>query len=127
MWTCASTLYLSLGSPSAVRRRSPPLPKPHLGGEAGGAGSRSAIMRSELDTVLLCLRAEASPFWIILLLVSGDPAHPRFKLAAPRLPKSADHFPGSRNRLGASLSDSCGHYPSPSGPINSDTEEYLIR
>jgi hypothetical protein len=28
----------------------------------------------ELDTVPLCLREQASPFWIILLLVSRDPA-----------------------------------------------------
>jgi hypothetical protein len=56
--------------------------------EAGGAGSRKRNQRSELDTVPLCLRAEASPFWIILLLVSRDPAQGS-KLAAPRLQKKA--------------------------------------
>jgi hypothetical protein len=35
--------------------------------------------RQELDTVPLCLRKEASPFWIILLL--GDRAQPKIKLA----------------------------------------------
>jgi hypothetical protein len=39
----------------------------------------------ELDTVPLCLREKASPFWIILLLVSGDPAYSRIKLVAPSL------------------------------------------
>jgi hypothetical protein len=33
------------------------------------AGQDPENQRSELDTVPLCLRAEASPFWIILLLV----------------------------------------------------------
>ena len=28
---------------------------------------------SELDTVPLCVREKASPFWVILLLVSRDP------------------------------------------------------
>jgi hypothetical protein len=45
--------------------------------------------RPELDTVPLCLREEASPFWIILLLVWGAPAYSRIKLATPRLPKKA--------------------------------------
>jgi hypothetical protein len=72
-----------------VRRPSPPPPKPHLSEEAGGAGSRSAASAPELDTVPLCLREEASPFWIILLLVEGDPEHPRIKLAAPELQKKA--------------------------------------
>jgi hypothetical protein len=31
------------------------------------------VKRPELDTVPLCLREKASPFWIILLLVEGDP------------------------------------------------------
>jgi hypothetical protein len=35
------------------------------------------------------VREEASPFWIILLLVEGDPEHPRIKLAAPGLPQKA--------------------------------------
>ncbi|MGA8750260.1 MAG: hypothetical protein WB563_15830, partial [Pseudolabrys sp.] len=43
----------------------------------------------ELDTVPLCLRENASPFWIILLLVESDPEHPRTKLAAPGLPQKA--------------------------------------
>ena len=43
----------------------------------------------ELDTVPLCVREKASPFWIILLLVWRDPAHPRIKLSAPRLPNKA--------------------------------------
>jgi hypothetical protein len=45
--------------------------------------------RPELDAVPLCLREKASPFWIILLLVEGDPEHPRIKLAAPGLPLKA--------------------------------------
>ncbi|MGA7039285.1 MAG: hypothetical protein WBZ08_12975, partial [Pseudolabrys sp.] len=41
----------------------------------------------ELGTVPLGLREKASPFWIILLLVEGDPEHPRTKLAAPGSPQ----------------------------------------
>ena len=43
--------------------------------------------RPKLDTVPLCLREEASPFWIILLLSEGHRQHPRTKLAAPGLPQ----------------------------------------
>jgi hypothetical protein len=66
-----------------LHRRHPP--KPHLSEEAGGAAE--AQPAPELATVPLCLREEASPFWIILLLVEGDPEHPRIKLAAPGLPR----------------------------------------
>src|SRR5437763_1454740 len=49
----------------------PPPPKPHLGHQAGGAGSQSALGTRELTTVPLCWRSNASPFWITLLLSSG--------------------------------------------------------
>ena len=45
-------------------------PKPHLGNEAGGAGSLSAKGQRRLATVPLCWRPNASPFWIMLLLSS---------------------------------------------------------
>jgi hypothetical protein len=54
-----------------------------------GQDPESAASARELDTVPLYLRTEASPFCIILLLVLGDPAYSRIKLAAPRLPKKA--------------------------------------
>jgi hypothetical protein len=44
----------------------PPPPKPHLGHQAGGAGSRSAPQRPELTTLPLQSRPNASPFWIML-------------------------------------------------------------
>jgi hypothetical protein len=47
-----------------------------------------------VDTVPLCLREEASPFWIILLLVWGDPAQPKIKLAMQGLPLTMSAFGG---------------------------------
>jgi hypothetical protein len=35
------------------------------------------------------LHEEASLFWIILLLVQGDPEHPRIKVATPGMPQKA--------------------------------------
>src|SRR5262245_55038384 len=51
-----------------LRRRSPPPPQPHLGHAAGGAGSRNALAFGTV-TVPLCSRLNASPLWIMLLLV----------------------------------------------------------
>jgi hypothetical protein len=57
----------------SVERHRAALPKPHLGHQAGGAGSRSAITRPELTlpTLPLQSRPNASPFWIMLLLSLG--------------------------------------------------------
>jgi hypothetical protein len=44
---------------------------PRLSSRQGRIPKRS--QRPETDTVPLCLREEASPFWIILLLVGGYP------------------------------------------------------
>ena len=60
---------------------------PRLSSRQGRIPKRS--QRPELGTVPLCLREKASPFWIILLLVEGDPEHPRTKLAAPGMPQKA--------------------------------------
>lgn len=49
----------------------PPPPKPHLGLQAGGAGSPSASARPELTTVPLRKRREASDFWARMLLIGG--------------------------------------------------------
>jgi hypothetical protein len=57
---CAATIVATTEAPPRRRSRRGRIPKRN--------------QRSELDTVPLCLREEASPFWIILLLVSGDPA-----------------------------------------------------
>jgi hypothetical protein len=46
----------------------PPPPQPHLGHVAGGAGSRGRVAPGTV-TLPLCLRPNASPFWIMLLLV----------------------------------------------------------
>ena len=70
---CAATIAATTEAPPQRRSRRGRIPK------------RS--QRPELDTVPLCLCEEASPFWIILLLVEGDPEHPRIKLAAPGLPQ----------------------------------------
>src|SRR6266480_4830848 len=54
----------------------------HLGHAAGGAGSRGRVAPG-MVTVPLCSRPNASPFWIMLLLVLGrigawnDPASGR--------------------------------------------------
>src|SRR5262249_48347708 len=47
---------------------SPPPPQPHLGHAAGGAESRGRGAPGTV-TVPLCSRTNASPFWIMLLLV----------------------------------------------------------
>ena len=53
-----------------MRRHLPPPPRqPHLGHAAGGAGSRGRGARNGHST--LCSRTNASPFWIMLLLVFG--------------------------------------------------------
>ena len=70
---CAATIAATTEAPPQRRSRRGRIPK------------RS--QRPELGTVPLCLREKASPFWIILLLVEGDPEHPRTKLAAPGLPQ----------------------------------------
>jgi hypothetical protein len=57
---CAPTIAATTEAPPQRRSRRGKIPKRN--------------QRSELDTVPLCLREEASPFWIILLLVSRDPA-----------------------------------------------------
>ena len=75
---CAATIAATTEAPPQRRSRRGRIPK------------RS--QRPELDTVPLCLREKASPFWIILLLVSGDPAHPKIKLAATKLPKMAPTY-----------------------------------
>ena len=56
---CAATIAATTEAPPQRRSRRGRIPK------------RS--QRPELDTVPLCLREKASPFWIILLLVEGDP------------------------------------------------------
>ncbi len=68
----------------------PPPPKPHLGHQAGGAGSQSA-WRSELATVPLCWPPDASHFWIILLLSSAILAAPiwEYRSSNPITPGSA--------------------------------------
>src|SRR5262249_38717372 len=52
----------------------PPPPPPHLGHVAGGAGSRGRGAPGTV-TVPLCLRPNASPFWIMLLLSLGVLEH----------------------------------------------------
>jgi hypothetical protein len=74
-FSCATTTAATTEAPPRRRSRRGRIPK------------RS--QHSELDTVPLSLREQASPFWIILLLVSGDPAYSRIKLAAPSLPNKA--------------------------------------
>jgi hypothetical protein len=68
---CAATIAATAEAPPQRRSRWGRIPK------------RS--QRPELATVPLCLCEEASPFWIILLLVEGDPEHPGLKLAASGL------------------------------------------
>jgi hypothetical protein len=70
---CAATIAATTEAPPQRRSR------------RGRIQKRS--QRPELATVPLCLCEEASPFWIILLLVEGDPKHPSTKLAAPGLPQ----------------------------------------
>src|SRR5262249_6538241 len=62
-----------------VRRRSPPPPQPHLGHAAGGAESRGRGAPGTV-TVPLCSRPNASPFWIMLLLVWGRLDHRMIRL-----------------------------------------------
>src|SRR5262245_13599221 len=50
-------------------------PKPRRSSYAGGAGSRSGKSAPEASTVALRTPRNASPFWIILLLVLADPEH----------------------------------------------------
>ena len=72
---CAATIAATTEAPPQRRSRRGRIPK------------RSR--RPELDTVLLCLCKNASPFWVILLLVGDDPGHLRIKLAAPGSPQKA--------------------------------------
>jgi hypothetical protein len=52
----------------------PPPPKPHLGHQAGGAGSRNALVaRNGHSTALFAV--ECQSFLVMLLLVWGNPAH----------------------------------------------------
>ena len=53
---------------------------PQLKSRRGRIPKRSP--RLELGTVPLRLREEASPFWIILLLVQGGSEHPMISIAA---------------------------------------------
>ena len=69
---CAATIAATTEAP------------PRLSSRRGRIPKRS--QRPELATVPLCLCEEASPFWIILLLVEAS-EHPRTKLAAPGLPQ----------------------------------------
>jgi hypothetical protein len=70
---CAATIAATTEAPPQRRSRRGRIPK------------RS--QRPELATVPLCLCEEASPFWIILLLVEDDPEHPWIKVAASGLPQ----------------------------------------
>jgi hypothetical protein len=83
---CAATIAATTEAPPQRRSRRGRIPK------------RS--QRPELGIVPLCLCEEASPFWIILLLVEGDSEHPRIKLAAPGLPqktaRDAGRHPAAR-------------------------------
>jgi hypothetical protein len=72
---CAATIAATTEAPPQRRSRRGRIPK------------RS--QRPELETVPLCLREEASPFWIILLPVEGDREHPGIKVAASGLPSKA--------------------------------------
>ena len=72
---CASILSWSSGSPSVVRRPSPPPPKPHLSEEADGAGSRSAASAQNWTQYQSVCAKKPVLFWIILLLVWADPEH----------------------------------------------------
>jgi hypothetical protein len=69
---CAATILATTEAPPQRRSRQGRIPK--------------RASAPKLDTVPLCPHEKASPFWIILLLVEGDPEHPRIKLAAPGLP-----------------------------------------
>ena len=53
-----------------MRRRAAP-PKPHLGEGAGGAKDPEARLVPRTVTLPLGSRTNASPFWVILLLVLG--------------------------------------------------------
>src|ERR1700682_2210329 len=75
------------------RNIAPSLPEPRDGDAAGGAGSRGAsALRDarvqsksppELGTVPLCVPRNASPFWIILLLVLRNPEHQMIEPIGP--------------------------------------------
>jgi len=69
---CAATIAATTEAPPRRTSRRGKIPK------------RS--QRLEPDTLPLCLREEASPFWIILLLIERDLEHPRIKPSALRLP-----------------------------------------
>jgi hypothetical protein len=70
MLRCVS-VSLDIGiSVALVRRRSPPPPQPRLGHSAGGARSRGTLLPGTV-TLPLCSRTNASPFWIMFLLVWG--------------------------------------------------------
>jgi hypothetical protein len=65
-WTFCRLLHRDL---HRLSRRGAASPKPHLGEKAGGAGSRSVKTHPELPLVPLQPPTNASPFWIIFLLV----------------------------------------------------------
>jgi hypothetical protein len=90
---CAATIAATTEAPPQRRSRRGRIPK------------RS--QRSEPDTVPLCLREKASAFWIILLLVEGDPEHPGLKLAAPGLQKKALTMSAFGGK--ADMAWTCGH------------------
>src|SRR5258708_29615057 len=78
--SASSRTSTSRSSVRLRRHRAAP-PKPHLGHQAGGAGSRSASALGIDDTLPLQLRLNASPFWIILLLSVGALEHAMIKQA----------------------------------------------
>jgi hypothetical protein len=77
---CAATIAVTTEAPPQQSSRRGRIPK------------RS--QRQELDTVPLCLREEASPFWISLLLIWGDRAQPKIKLTMQGLSLTMSAFGG---------------------------------
>src|SRR5262249_13815450 len=74
----------------------PPPPQPHLGHAAGGAESRGRVARPEWSRVPLSSPANASPFWIMLLLSLGVPEHRMIDAGRTR-GRAPDHDLGVRS------------------------------
>src|SRR5436190_19801117 len=71
----ASSRTWTLRSSVRLRRHRAAPPKPHLGHQAGGAGISERPQRPELTTLPLQSRPNASPFWIMLFLLSAPSLH----------------------------------------------------
>src|SRR5262249_6840384 len=98
MTSCVS-VSLDIGILHCVGAASlPPPPQPHLGHVAGGAESRGARRAPGTVTVPLGSGPNASPFWIMLLLVLGKLDNAMIRVRQPNIDVAENETGASDNR-----------------------------